>query len=247
MKKIKYSIITLAIAIIMLFSSISVFALTADELQAYVKEYGVDNISEVNRKLLNDSPDQIAVKHGDLTYYVTPAGVAEAEAHLANIAEQKTQGEEIAEGISGLDNKLKPDTDSVLTSIDGFIPAINFVLGLLVWVMTIGMTVFSATDICYILFPMFRGKCDEAKQEGNKAFSIFDKIVSDEARHSLRAAETVETGKNPLTIYFGKRVVSYIILAVVIVVLLTGNITIITDIAVKAVKGILEIIQKMGA
>lgn len=246
--KLKFSLMTLVMAVMIMFSSLDVFALTAAELQTYVNEHGISKISEANRKLSNDSTDQIAVTYDNITYYITPAGVTEAEAHLASINQQKEEMEDVTSQISGVGELgVQPNVGEAMTSLSGFIPALNLVIGILVVILTAGMTLFTATDLCYVIFPMFRGKCDDAKQNDSKTFSLFDRIVSDEARHSVRAAETVETGKNPLGIYFGKRVVSHLILAVILVVLLTGNITIITNIAVKAVVGIIEIIQKAGA
>lgn len=248
MKKIKVVISSLVLAGALMFSSLSVFAMTQSELQNYVDSYKFTQISDENVKLVQADVSWIAVTSEGVTYYVSPAGVQEAEKHMNKIQADVDERNDIADQIKGLnDMNLTPDLDSVNKSFEGFLPAIRFFLGMLVTVITVGMTLFTATDVCYVLFPMFRGKCEDAKHEGNKAFSLFEKIVSDEAKHSIKAAETVETGKNPLTIYFGKRVVSHLVLAVVLVILLTGNITILTDIAVKAAVGIIELIQQMAS
>ena len=57
------------------------------------------------------------------------------------------------------------------------------------------------------------------------------------------AADTVQSGKNPFVIYFGKRLISYLVLAVLIFILLTGKITVFTTIAVNLVSGLIDIIS----
>lgn len=248
MKKVKLLISSLVLAGALMFSSLSVFAMTQGELQNYVESYKFSQISSENVKLVQVDTSWVAVTSEGVTYYVSPAGVQEAEAHLNRLQADINEREEVVSQIKGLnDLNLTPDLESASNSLKGFIPAINFIIGLMVTVITAGMTLFTASDVCYILFPMFRGKCDNAKIEKGKTFNLIDKIISDEAKHSVKAAETIQTGKNPLIIYFGKRVISHLVLAVVLVILLTGNITVITNIAVKAVVGIIELIQKMGA
>lgn len=149
---------------------------------------------------------------------------------------------------------IQADTGTAVTMLQGVTPYISGLLGFMVILISIGMTIFSALDIVYIVFPPFRGKCEEAKQSGSGVLAKQDKntgetklrFVSDEAQYAVIAAETTQTGKNALTIYFGKRLVSYIVLAIVLFIILTGNITVFTDIAIKAVSGVLEIIQQVS-
>lgn len=147
---------------------------------------------------------------------------------------------------------LEANTTEAAGALSGFMPFLSTLLGLMVILISVGMTIFSGFDLCYIAFPVFRNKCEESKQSGTGVMASNKKgangetklrFVSDDAQYAVTAADTVQSGKNPFVIYFGKRLLSYIILAILLFILLTGNITIFTDLALKAVSGILEIIQ----
>ena len=153
------------------------------------------------------------------------------------------------------DFNLKPDTETASTALEGFKPILSTFLGIVVVLITIGMTIFSAFDIAYIAFPVFRNKCEEAKQTGSGMMASKKqgkngetklRFVSDEAQYAVEAADTIESGKNPFSIYFGKRVISYVLLSIILFILLTGNINLITNIAVRIVSGILELLQGIG-
>lgn len=153
------------------------------------------------------------------------------------------------------DFNLEPDTETASKALDGFKPILSTFLGVLVVLITIGMTIFSAFDIAYIAFPVFRNKCEDAKQTGSGIMASKKqgkngetklRFVSDEAQYAVEAADTIESGKNPFSIYFGKRIVSYVLLSIILFILLTGNINLITNIAVRIVSGILELLQGIG-
>jgi hypothetical protein len=140
------------------------------------------------------------------------------------------------------------------TMLSGFTGILNTLIGIIVVLISLGMTIFSAFDLCYIAFPVFRNKCEEAKQSGNNIMTKQSKnggeaklrFVSDDAQYAVVAADTVQSGKNPFVIYFGKRMISYIVLAILLFILMTGNITIFTTLALRVVSGILEVIQSIA-
>lgn len=256
MKKSKVILSSVVLAGALIFSSLTAFAMTPNELQNYVNDYKLNFISSDNKKLVQPDATWTEVSVNGVYYYISPAGVQEAEAHLSKVKADETQRKDIVNQLDGLnDLDLTPDLDSSMGSISGFLPAIRFILGLMVSIITVGMTLFSACDITYIAFPVVRQFFEGMKESGNsvaidksrsqKSGETKLRFISDEAEYAVKRAETIETGKNPLTIYLGKRIVSYIVLGVVLVILLTGNITIITDIAIKAVSGIIELIQKI--
>lgn len=155
--------------------------------------------------------------------------------------------EDVRKISSTLDVGADVETAGVLLS--GFVPILSTLLGLMVTLISIGMTVFSAFDLCFIAFPVFRNKCEDAKASGNNIMTKKGsggetklRFVSDDAQYAVQAADTVQSGKNPFVIYFQKRLLSYIILAILLFILLTGNITVFTNIALKVVSGILEVI-----
>lgn len=150
---------------------------------------------------------------------------------------------------------LKADTEQAYGLLSGFTGVIKVLLGIIVVIVSVGMTVYSGFDLCYIAFPVFRNSCEAAKQGhgggmmGNMAVKQGKngenqlRFVSDDAQYAVTAAETVATGQNPFIIYFKKRFVSYLVLAVLLFILLTGKITVFTDIALKLTQGIINAVQ----
>lgn len=131
----------------------------------------------------------------------------------------------------------------------GFVGPISTILGLLVVFVTIGMTIFTALDLSYIAFPVFREKCDDKKATGGmgtktgKDGNTKLTFITDDAQHAVIAADTVQSGKSPFIIYLKTRALSYILLSIVIFILLTGNISIFATLALKLVQGVLDFLQ----
>ena len=255
-RKIKITILSIIMAVFMLGNSMTVFAMTGSELQEYVNTYGISHISTSHVHItIPTGSSYTSITYNGTTYYVDADGMAEAEAHLNSFHVQQQNTANITSQIQSLDTGIMPDLDGASKAISGFVPAINFLLGFAVTVLTIGMTLLTACDLCYIVFPVIRGKCEDMKAEGKgvsksrtqKSGQTKLAFVSDEAEYAINAAETTQTGKNPVLIYFKKRAVAIIALSVVIFILLTGNLSVITDIAIKAASGIIDLIGEMGA
>ena len=185
-------------------------------------------------------------------YYWATSDYASVQGKIATA--QNNSPDKIADDVNNITGGLsiEADTGTATRTLTGFTGVVNTLLGILVVLITVGMAVFSALDLCYIAFPVFRNKCEEAKQSGQGIMASGKKtangetklrFVSDDAQYAITAADTVQSGKNPFVIYFGKRLLSYIVLAVVIFILLTGNIDIFTRLALKLVSGILDVIQ----
>lgn len=148
--------------------------------------------------------------------------------------------------------QIKADVGTASGALIGFSGVINTFLGLIVVVTSMGILLQTGLDICYIVFPEVQNKCEESRQSGGafagKTTSGGEtkmKWVSDEALYSIKTANTLESGKNPLLIYAKKRVAMIIILAVVNFLFLTGRMTILTDIALSLADGILDILQSI--
>ena len=69
------------------------------------------------------------------------------------------------------------------------------------------------------------------------------RLVTDEAQYAIQAADTIQSGQNPLVIYFKKRFAAILILAIVLFILLTGNMNVFSQIALKLVSGIISIVH----
>ena len=122
---------------------------------------------------------------------------------------------------------ITADTEKAVRSLSGVTGVFSFVLGAIVVLITLGMTVFSAFDLCYIAFPVFRDKCEDARTSGNRLMTKTDKtsgesklrFVTDDAMFAVTAADTTQSGKNPFIIYFKKRIISYVVLAILLFIL----------------------------
>ena len=186
-------------------------------------------------------------------YYVIKASDEASVKEKIEKEQKKETDNDVSGKVTDLQSGLgiEADTSTATEMMKGFIPVINIVIGALVILISIGMTIFSAFDLCYIAFPVFRNKCEDAKQSGHGLMTKKNKstgetslrFVSDDAQYAVVAADTTESGKNPFIIYFGKRVISYIVLAILLFILFTGNITVFTNMAISLVQGILDLIS----
>ena len=68
-------------------------------------------------------------------------------------------------------------------------------------------------------------------------------FITDDAQYAVTAADTVQSGKSPFVIYLKKRALAFVLLAIVIFILLTGNIGIFATLALKLVQGLLDFLQ----
>ena len=182
-------------------------------------------------------------------YYIKASDESSAVNAINSVTSNNAANDRVTDITQGLE--IQPDTDAAITAMSGFLPFLEMVLGVMTVLITIGMTIFSAFDICYIAFPVFRNKCEEAKQTGqgimagkqNKQTGETKlRFVSDDAQYAIVAADTTQSGKNPFIIYFTKRLISYMVLAVLLFILITGNVTVFTNLAIKLVSGIIELI-----
>ena len=159
---------------------------------------------------------------------------------------------------------IQPNVKGALVIFDGLKDAISWAVGLAVILITVGMTLFTATDIFFLTIPPFQQFCESVKVQGTsgtnaaasfavsktrseKAGSTRLKFVTDEAEYAYSTAQTAQTGRSAILIYFGKRAFAIVFTTVALFILLTGNITIITNIALKAVSGLLKLINEMAA
>lgn len=143
---------------------------------------------------------------------------------------------------------ITADTGGAAAMMQGFAPIISLILGIVVTLVMVGMTIFSSFDVAYIAFPVFRNKCEDAKVQGTGAMVKKDsnggaslRWVTDDAQYAVQQG-SIESGKSPWGIYFKKRIMSYILLAIIVFILLTGNISLITNIALKVVSGIMNVL-----
>ncbi len=185
------------------------------------------------------------------TLTVTP----DAKAKLIELSRQIYDKESLKSKVNSIGENfdVEADTEGAGVMLVGIQPLVSLVVGLLAYAVVIGMSLFTALDIVYITMPVFRNKVEEMKQSGNGIMVKSDRKtgeaklrwVTDEAQHAVMMCG-IDTGKNPLGMYFKKRIFAYVLVAIVIYILLTGNIQLIVNIAINFVSGVLDALSSLG-
>lgn len=185
-------------------------------------------------------------------YTLDDAGLQKCKNYAVSVA-KKYDVKSSVEGM-GTNFNVKADTETAGIALSGLESVVSVVVGILCYAITLGMTLFTALDLCYITMPVFRNKCEDMKQSGNGAMVKTNKEtgetqlrwITDEAVYSVQAC-AVETGKSPLTMYLKKRVIAFVMLAIVLFILFTGNIQLIVNIAINFIAGLMDALSSLGA
>lgn len=164
--------------------------------------------------------------------------------YVHTYADSAALGKISAHATQGLLNQanVNPDTGAAMGLLSGIMPVLNVVLGLMVVVISIGMSVFSALDIIYLAFPAFRSMVDNSVERGGKGTrttkdgTVTSRWVTQDA--ILAAQDAENTQGSPWGPYFKRRVLAYVFLAIILFILLTGNIFSITTLVTNALQGL---------
>lgn len=135
-------------------------------------------------------------------------------------------------GESGVDVKNLKVAENVINDITGYI------LGLIVFVISLGITVITALDVAYITLPLFQEKVQNKRWDGSNGLKSF-RLISNDARLAVNEASTISSGKSALSIYLAKRIKTYMICGAVIYICLGGS-GAITPFIAKVVRAILD-------
>ena len=192
---------------------------------------------------------------GDATYYVRRGMEAGLYSTYQRINGRNSDRADSDASINDMTIALQrgmnthADTDKAFYTLAGLRNMINLVLGIVVVGITLLLAVYTAFDVCYISFPAFRNKCEDAKTAGGgamvkKGSNGESKLrwVTDEAQYAVEQAETAGDGTSALGTYLKKRVVAYVMVSIVLFMLLTGNITVITNLALRVVQYVVDTI-----
>lgn len=143
------------------------------------------------------------------------------------------------------DQTIHADTKGSYEIIEGFINILSVGFGIIVVLISVGITTLTAIDIAFISLPLFRAELSSRKLFQTTDGSNKIRFVSDDAQYAVLASETNKSELNPLIIYFKNRLFTYMVLAVLLFILLTGKITLLAQLALKLVAGILDIIGQV--
>lgn len=257
----KALLLAVVMTVMMLGSTMTVFAATAGSdatISAYIAQNGGNLPASVSGYFQTGDINNFDVTYeyytytdanGVMTYFIIDRNSVSAAVGTINGLQQSSNmtnniNQDVLGGFA-----IGADTTTATGLLSGFQQPLATLLGIIVIIVTAGMTLFTAFDLCYIAFPVFREKCDEKKSTGGmgtkqgKDGNTKLTFITDDAQHAVIAADTVQSGKSPFTIYLKKRSLAFILLAIVIFILLTGNIGIFATLALKLVQGILDFLQ----
>jgi len=186
--------------------------------------------------------ESINITAGEITMvvFLNPAGIPDI-VRIAGRADERTR---LQDGLQDITQgfTIEADTGAATEMLSGFKPIIELIIGIVVVLITFGMTLFSSFDITYLALPIFRNKADAGKSDGKS----WTKLVTQDAIYAVEQSTTSNDGKNMWMVYLKRRVVSYIFLGIILFILLTGNITVITDIAINMVSGIMGVLNNLA-
>ncbi len=194
---------------------------------------------------------QITLNDGKTVLYYNPSGVDILYRQAVKYNESGKVGEKVSDITNNMN--IEADTGGAAIMLSGFKPILELAIGVLVVLIIFGMALFTSLDVCYIALPIFRNKAEEVRQSGSSWATsktsngdVKLRWITDDAQYAISEG-TIDSGKSPWKLYFKRRITSYIFLGIILFVLLTGNISIITDIAINAIAGIMDILSGLAS
>ena len=266
----------LAVMLAMMFSMQAFAVSNADVKAAVERQVVLDsegNIPQDSALKTYIHPGTIAGGAGDLQleiggkpFYIEQSDINTVYGMVSNSGSDDTavKADQAATAQNQLDkiqemNKITPNYDRASEILSQFMPYVNALLGIVTTIVVTVMSLLTALDLCYIAIPALRNfmNDNEGMQKTDSNGKKKLRFVSDEAQYAVDSTvgrsgdSSSKSGGNggytsPWGAYFKTRIVSYIFLAVAITILLTGNITIITNLALKLVGGLMNVLQSLS-
>lgn len=250
----------LVMAFTMLFGfSQSVLAVTTAEIQNYTEvqdDWGGIAVADIAPDLkAKDEVDPAEIDVADVGEYIVvttydASGTATDKVYKRGVVQAAVTNKNIGD-LGGAN--IRADVGAANDLVSGFEPVIQLIIGVLAWVIVIGLPLITALDVCYITIPFVREKAESAKMSGNSAMcktgrdgSTKIRWISDEAQHAVATLD-LENGKSPLKTYLTSRIGAFIMVAIILYLLIGGQITVVTELAVKLVSGIMNIISGLAS
>lgn len=228
---------------------------TNDEyIREYYESHYPDNLNSGVSKYAKVTADVPSGEYGlnvtfaiDSRVYYVNYNSSDEEAFVSAI-KSAINNEKAIEAMNGITENmgLKADVDGAQQYTSGFVPVVNKFLGTMVIVITISMFLFTAVDILFITMPSFQEAVATNAENGgvmaSKSKHKDIRFITREAQYAVKNC-TIENGKNPLIVYGWKRLGAHLVLAVLLVVLLSGNLNVFTNIATRLTIGIINAIS----
>lgn len=139
---------------------------------------------------------------------------------------------------------VKADLAAATLTLGPLTDIVNAFIGVVASIILLLVGLLTAIDVLYLEVPSLHSSMDtKAMDKGqvNKSGGVKPKIVSEDASNAYN--EATQNGKNPLIVYLKKRVVAYIAVAVVLYMLLSGNLALIVKVVLKALNGVFNWVE----
>lgn len=230
---------------------------------------GIDQYLKTKKDLQDanvDTSKAISIKvahpmdpNSTIVCYVLPVDASTVEAILNNsISQDVTADDVLSAGKDKVKNiydrsYLDPNIEGANLVLAPLRPYISTFMGIVLTLVVSLMGVLTALDICFIAMPSFRNFLSGKMAEGsNTAMTKRNgstgemelRFISDEAQWAV--AKSTEAQSSPWGAYFKSRILSYIFLAIAVFLLMTGNISVIVDLALKLVSGLMSLLTNIA-
>lgn len=226
---------------------------TSEQLGEYLatssgKQYLTKLRTDEDGKNYSSSTKYGKLTVGNTTYYITKSEydtlVNKANSYASNVNADGGLSD-INDDLDTLTNNFntRPDLATAGQAVSGLEGMISVVVGIALIIACIMVAFFSAMDIIYLAWPVFREKAETSSKSEGMSISRF---ISDEAKFAVKKASTDANGRSVWGIYLPKRMVAYIGLGLALYILFTGNITVIVSLALKFASGIFNALKMLG-
>lgn len=272
-KKITVILTAILLTVIMTFSS---YAATLGDLKAkiaacdsvgvststiesIIKSHG-GSIESIDVEIDADAGEQrVEISVGGTKYYINNAKLNDIYFEIdAKYDSGKKAVEEGKTNVSDVQTQIHDNIDMPNANIGGasnilvgFQDLISLLMGIGAYLAILGMGVFTACDVCYLSIPFFHSKMEDAGNSGGKMSTPSKEnggtkfaLVTDDAIWAYNKAQ--EEQKQPWVLYLKRRIVAFIMVSIVIYILLTGQISIVIDIALNMTRGIIDQLVNMA-
>lgn len=207
----------------------------------------------ITKEFTNNTTDAASSTRDDnyITAYTT------MNSYLTKVGESSGEVKTVQDAKTDLDVMVKTmnnkaDIMEGAKSLESVMPLINTITGAIVVIVLLGMALFTSFDVAYLVFPVAKQQMDKAGSSGNKMASKTDhktgeakfRWVTDDAIQSY--TESTESGKHPLTTYLKKRLLSYIAVAVVVFMLMSGNLAVIINFVLQMLGSVFDMLGKLS-
>ena len=134
---------------------------------------------------------------------------------------------------------IRANTAAANRLLSGLMGPVGLILGIIVWVVTVGIVIYTAFEIMYVVFPFMHNAI--SGEAGEKKGKGLDKMVSGDARRAVEIGDRGEA--NPLVYYLKSRIIVYVVLGAMIVILVTGTATNLMNLGAEMGNGVTNALE----